>query len=521
MSPALDRISAVRLHPDDNVICLLRDHDKGEIPQLQMTESIAQVPAIRQATPLGHKVALTDIGEGDAVLKYGVPIALARHRIDAGDHAHLHNLRDLETTAADILPIVSTKPVKTTDTAALSVTATPTDGMCEQQPLPSTFFGFHRSSGRPGIRNHLLILSVCGLNAAGARKVKSALPGSQLVSSPYGRGQLGADRKLHDRLLTQLACHPNVGGVVVLAADRNMRQRYQSIISEHHRLCRGFSLQECGEDTVSLVALAIAAGNELQQQLALVERQSCATSTLAIAMECGHSDASSGMVSNPLCGKLADELVRLGGAVVFSETVEWSGAERELYQRCRNNNIAQRLQRLVIERHDIARAAGEDLTRGNPGPQNHAGGITTLVEKSRGAIAKGGTSSIAGALAQAEPLPELAGLYLMDTPALSPESITSMIASSAQLVCFTTGHGNPYGSAIAPTIKLSANPQTVQRVSHQIDFDASAAFDGLQSLNELLPALNALTIRVCEGERVAVERLDEGDEAISRISASV
>lgn len=521
MSAPLDSASAVRLHPDDNVLCLLRDHDKGQIPLLQQNEPGAQPPALRQATPLGHKVALADISEGAAIVKYGVPIALARYRIQAGEHAHLHNLKDLQNTAADVLPVDWTNPPKPADMAVMSAAAASADSSNEKRQLRATYSGFRRSSGRPGIRNHLLILSVCGLNAAGARKVKSALPGSQLVSTSFGRGQLGADREFHDRLLAQLACHPNVGGVLVLAADRDMRQRYQSIISEHGRLCRGFSLQECGEDTVSLTASAIAAGGELQQQLARAERQSCAASTLAIAMECGHSDASSGMVSNPLCGQLADELISIGGAVVMSETVEWSGAEQELYLRCQNPGIAQRLQWLVLARHEIARAAGTDLTLGNPGPQNHAGGITTLVEKSRGAIAKGGTTSIVGALAQGESLPMSAGLYLMDTPALSPESISSMVASSAQLVLFTTGQGNPYGSAIAPTIKLSANPQTVRRVSHQIDFDASTAFVGKLSPGDLLPALNALVIRVCEGESVAVERLDEGDEVISRLSASV
>ncbi|MGQ7843291.1 UxaA family hydrolase [Granulosicoccus sp. 3-233] len=521
MSDSGDIATAVRLHPDDNVLCLLRDHRAGEIPQLPASDCAAPLPSLLQATPLGHKIALTEIVEGEPVLKYGVPIALARQRIQPGEHAHLHNLADLQDTATRLSPAHAKQDPQATEPCSPAPIAASPDNTDGPYRLPSEFAGFQRSSGRPGIRNHLLILSVCGLNAAGARKVRAALPGSLLVSTAFGRGQLGADREFHDRMLRQLACHPNVGGVILLAADRHMRQRYQSVITEQGRLCAGFSLQECGEDTVHLTELASVIGNEMQQQLASVRRQPCKTDTLAVAMECGHSDASSGMVSNPLCGRLADELVHAGGTVVISETVEWSGAEQDLYQRCQTRRIAERLQKLVIDRHEIARAAGRDLTLGNPGPQNHDGGITTLVEKSRGAIAKAGTTGIIAALAQGELLPASAGLCLMDTPALSPESISSMVASGAQLVLFTTGPGNPYGSAIAPTIKLSANPQTTRRVGHQIDFDASAAFDGRPSAGNLLPPLGALLLRVCEGESVAAERLDEGDEVISRLSASV
>lgn len=517
MNPSRRHATAVLLHPDDNVLCLLRDHARDETPVLQMPGNRLPAPALRQATPLGHKVALADIGKGEAIIKYGVTVALARQDIAAGEHAHIHNLSDPHRQAVEN----RLRPSQTNTTDVSAALVLPGGKAARQRQLPTTFAGYRRSSGRPGIRNHLLVMSVCGLNAAGARKVKAALPGSQLLGTPFGRGQLGPDREFHDRMLVQLACHPNVGGVILLAADREMRQRYQSLIHASGRPCVGFSLQECGEDTVLLTQGAIAAGIELQSQLTGTERQPCAMDSLAIAIECGHSDASSGMVSNPLCGLFADELINGGGAALFSETIEWSGTERELYQRCQSSEIAERLHALVTARHALAQQAGTDLLRGNPGPQNHAGGISTLAEKSRGAIAKGGSSSIAGALMQGEALPTGTGLYLMDTPALSPESITSMVASGAQLVLFTTGHGNPYGSAIAPTIKISANPQTAQRVSHQLDFDASPVFNGLQGLPELLPALSELVLRVCEGESVAAERLDEGDEVISRLSASV
>jgi len=387
--------------------------------------------------------------------------------------------------------------------------------------LPEHFAGFTRSDDRPGIRNNLLILSVCGLNAPGARKVKTALPEAVLISTMYGRGQVGDDKLFHDAALTHLACHPNTGGVILLAPDKAMRERYQADIEAHGRLCKGFSLQESAEDSEQLVRSAIAAGQELLTALKEQQRQSCPVSSLALAIECGHSDASSGIVANPLCGDLADVLIGAGGSVVISETLEWTGTEAGLYQRCQSPQVAQKLKQLVSARHRIAANAGQKIHIGNPGPQNHAGGITTLEEKSHGAIAKGGTTNIVGALEQGEAVPPHAGLYLMDTPTLSPESITSMVAAGAQLVIFTTGQGNPYGSAVAPTLKLTANPDTARRLPHQIDFDASAAFRGMRTRQSLVPELARLIISVCEGQVVACEALHEGDESISRLSPSI
>ncbi len=387
--------------------------------------------------------------------------------------------------------------------------------------LPTHFSGFARRHGRPGIRNHLTVLSVCGLNAPGARKVSASLPGSVLISTMFGRGQVGVDQTFHNRMLEGFGCHPNAGAVIVLAPDRALRERFQSALEAHGRPCAGFSLQETDEDGEALVRAAVDAGRELAAMLAGAQRVPCPTNALAVAMECGHSDASSGIVANPLAGDMADLLITAGGCALFSETLEWTGTEPSLYARCRTPEIAARLADLIKARHGIARDAGRNIRLGNPGPQNHDGGITTLEEKSHGAVSKGGTGSISGALEQAEALPDASGLYLMDTPTLSPESISSMVVGGAQLVIFTTGQGNPYGSAMAPTVKLTANPKTAERLPRQIDFDASAVFSGTRSRADLLPDLAGLVLRVCEGELVASERLQECDEAISRLLPSI
>jgi len=387
--------------------------------------------------------------------------------------------------------------------------------------LPGQFQGYPRRIGPAGVRNRLLILSTCGLNAPQARKLAATLPDAICVSSDFGRGQVGADRAFHTRMLTAFAAHPNVGGVLILAPDAGLRATFQDAADTAGRLTAGFSLQEEGEDSEAMLARAAGAGRALLGRLSKVSRGACPVADLVLAVECGHSDASSGIVANPLAGDVVDALGRAGGRAIISETLEWTGAEDSLFRRCADPATAARLRALIAARHAVARNAGHDVALGNPGPQNHAGGLTTLEEKSLGAIAKGGTGPIVGALAQGDPPGTAPGLYLMDSPALSPESISSMVAAGAQIVIFTTGHGNPYGSAIAPTIKLTANPETAARVPRQIDFDASRAFTGTVARGDLAGPLLDLFLAVAEGRETRAEALDECGEAISRLGPSI
>jgi len=384
----------------------------------------------------------------------------------------------------------------------------------------NVFQGFPRKTGGAGVRNHLLILSMCGLNGPGARRVAAALPGAVLVASPYGRGHVGPDKAFHAHMLRAFSTHPNTGAVLVMAPDDGLCAGLVDAVAVTGRAVAGFSLHHWGEDGTAMTAAAIARGQDMLAMVKAQPRAPCSISDIVIAAECGHSDASSGIVTNPLVGDLFDHHIARGGAALFSETIEWLGCEPGLYARCATPAIAERLRALVTARHAIAAAAGQDLHIGNPGPQNHTGGITTLEEKSLGAISKGGTGPINGALSEGQAVPGQ-GLYLMDTPTLSPESISSMVAGGAQIVCFTTGHGNPYGSALAPTIKLTGNPETARRLPGQIDFDAAPAFVGTRTRGDLLPELLALVARVRDGEPTASERNNEGDEVISRLGPSV
>jgi len=382
------------------------------------------------------------------------------------------------------------------------------------------FLGYRRASGPPGIRNHLVILSLSGLESAIARTLHGQFPDAVFISTPYGRGHVGADRAFQHLMMAALATHPNAGAVLVLGPDRKAVSRLCDAAKAAGRPFAGLSLEDAHEDRFELLLRAGRAAARLKHQISRATRQHCPPDDLAIAIECGHSGATSGIVATPLAGDLAEAIVAAGGKALFSETLEWTGTADILAERAASPAVAAAIRGALDRRHAIARAADHDIQSGNPGPQNHAGGITTLEEKSLGAIAKGGNQPIQGVLDEGMPLPSRPGLYLMDTPCLSPESITSMIASGAQLVVFTTDQGNPYASALAPTIKITANPDAA-RLLEQIDFDASDVFEGGRSRSEMLPGLLSLVGDIVSGALTWGEVTGAGAESISRLGPSI
>jgi altronate dehydratase large subunit len=314
------------------------------------------------------------------------------------------------------------------------------------------FLGYRRPDGPPGVRNHLAIVSLSGLEHSIAHALHRQFPQAVLVATTYGRGHVGDDRVFQRHMMSALATHPNVGGAVIIGPDRGLVENVCDAVVASGRPVEGISLVDAGEDRFELLQRSARAAARLTHRLSRAIREPCTPDELAIAVECGHSGATSGIVANPLAGALAVVLVAAGGRALFSETLEWTGTGDILAERARTPDVAAAIREALKRRHETAKAGGHDFHKGNPGPQNHAGGITTLEEKSLGAIAKGGDQPIEGLIGEGERLPEAPGLYLMDTPCLSPASITSMIASGAQNVLFTTDQGNPYGSAIAPTI---------------------------------------------------------------------
>ncbi|MEO6929612.1 MAG: UxaA family hydrolase [Casimicrobiaceae bacterium] len=384
----------------------------------------------------------------------------------------------------------------------------------------ATFAGYRRSDGRVGIRNHVLVLSPTGLTSAAAGRIADMVSGSVCVASGYGRGQVAADAQLHFDTLAGLATHPNVAATLVVSASDEITRSYVDAVAATGRPAVGLSLPGCHEDALALVDAGVRATARMVRTASALRREACAIGDLCVAVECGHSDASSGLVCNPLVGSAMERLVGAGGQAMFSETVEWTGAEHLLAKRAVDHDVANRILRAVVERETMISAAGGGIRAQNPGPQNRAGGLSTIEEKALGAISKGGNQAICGLLRPAQ-RPQGPGLFVMDTPYFSPESMTAMVASGAQLVVFTTGAGNSYCSLLAPTIKISANPSTCQRLTEQVDFDATALFLGTAQPEDLTQAIVLKLLDIASGTLTFGEIVGEGGEVVSRLGASI
>jgi altronate dehydratase large subunit len=384
----------------------------------------------------------------------------------------------------------------------------------------STFQGFRRPDGRVGTRNHVLVLSATGLTSAAAQRIAQLVRGTICVATGYGRGQVGADAKLQIATLSGLAAHPKDAATLVVTAPDDSTSVYVEAARAAGKPVAGVSLPGVHEDALALVDAGVRIATRFVREASHLRRETCAAGELVVAVECGHSDATSGLVCNPLTGRMMELLVECGGTAMFSETVEWTGAEHLLAQRAATPEVAAQIMAAVSERERMVRESGGDLRAQNPGPQNKAGGITTIEEKALGAIAKGGRQTIQGVLAPAQ-RPPGRGLYLMDTPFFSPESITAMVAAGAQLVCFTTGAGNSYASLVSPTLKISAHPATCARLTEQIDFAAAGVLAGTHTLEAMAHEGFARLLDVASGSLTFGEIAGEGAEVVSRLGPSM
>ncbi|HEY1328911.1 MAG TPA: UxaA family hydrolase [Casimicrobiaceae bacterium] len=384
----------------------------------------------------------------------------------------------------------------------------------------NTFEGFRRADGSVGVRNHVVILSVTGLTSPTARRIGRCVAGARVITTPYGSGLLGDDARLHERALTAFGCHANVGAVLVIGATPPLVERIAQDIGATGRPVEALIFDECDHDAVTMTERGMRLAARMMREASRMRRTSAEFAELFLGMECGRSDPSSGLVSNPLVGVVVDALVAAGGRAVFGETVEWLGAEHLLAARAANAEVARAIERAVLQRERTAVASGMDLLGNNPGPTNIAAGLSTIEEKSLGAIAKGGRSPIRGVIDIAEPVPG-SGLYLMDAPAYAPESVGGLVASGAQLVLFTTGVGNSFVSGIAPTIKISANPVTTRRLSEQLDFDAGDVFEGRATLEDAARRLQDVVLDVASGMLTWGEVLDEGEDVVSRLGPAL
>ena len=461
-----------RIHPDDDVAVALRDADVGE----GFEAAVATVPI-----PRGHKLALRAIATGGPVRKFGFPIGTATRAIAVGDLVHSHNLA---TGLAGELHYRFERP------AALP--APVDDGR--------RFMGYRRADGRVGTRNEIWILVTVGCVAETARRIAAEaaerfagrVEGVHAFTHPFGCSQLGDDLSATRTMLAALARHPNAGGVLILGlgCESNQLAGLLEEIGDRGGRLRAFAAQ--GEDDEHEAGLAAV---EMLVELAERDgRESCPLSDLVLGLKCGGSDGFSGLTANPLVGAMADRVAAAGGAPVLTEIPEIFGAEHLLLARAADAAVFEAAAELVngFKRHFLDH--GQPVSE-NPSPGNIAGGITTLEEKSLGAVQKAGRAVLTQALAYGETV-RGPGLALLEAPGNDAVSSTALTAAGATVILFTTGRGTPLGFP-APTLKIASNADLAARKPRWIDFDASAA---LVDANDAADRLMDLVLATASGQ---------------------
>ncbi len=489
------------LRAGDDVAVALRDLAPGDC--VQGADGAGGVGGVvaRAAVPAGHKIALRDVPAGAQVRKYGEVIGAAASPIVAGEHVHVHNLAFVPSTLTHA-PGSGVRPV----TAAQA---------------PATFDGIVRPDGRIGTRNYLGVLTsvncsatVAKLIARRAERMVDASPHVDgIVALTHGAGcgmaAVGEGADILRRTLSGYAAHPNFAGIVAVGLGCEVNQLGDLDLTGCPTPVRALTIQEAGGTTAAAQA-GVEALATLLPEAEAVRRTKVPASELVLGLECGGSDSFSGMTANPALGAAADLLVAHGGTAVLAETPEIYGAEHMLTARAASPAVASALLARIAWWEAYTAANGGTMDA-NPSPGNKAGGITTILEKSLGAIAKGGTTPLRAVYEYAQPV-TAKGLVFMDTPGYDPVSVTGIVAGGAQLVCFTTGRGSVFGAKPAPSIKLCSNSRTYAAMAEDMDTNCGVIADGEASVAEVGGKIFELILDVASGRQTASELLGFGDE---------
>lgn len=374
--------------------------------------------------------------------------------------------------------------------------------------MEMTFMGYGRPDGRVGVRNHVLILpaSVCASDTT--RIIASQVKGTVTFNNQNGCSQVAPDQQYTMDVMAGFAANPNIYGTVVVSLgceNCQMDLVVNAIRERTDKPLETLIIQQEG-GTLKTIEKGVRLARKLVEEAGMTERKEFPLSTLIVGTECGGSDPTSGIASNPLVGELSDRLVALGATTILSETTEFIGAEHILARRAKNQEVSDRVYEIVHRYEKSIQMVGEDIRSGNPSPGNKAGGITTLEEKSLGCIHKGGHSIINAVYDYAKPVTEK-GLVIMDTPGNDPSSVAGMVAGGAQIVVFTTGLGTPTGNPIAPVIKITGNRKTFEHMQDNIDFDASPVIYGPQRIEELADELLEMVVKTANGKYTKAESL--------------
>jgi len=379
-----------------------------------------------------------------------------------------------------------------------------------------TFMGYVRPDGRVGIRNHVAIIPSCGCALRAAQMIAAAVDGAVLIDYHEGCGITDADMELAKGWLTAFGRHPNVIGSVVVGLGCEGLDPHDlgARVAEGWAPSETLVIQEQG-GTRSTADKGIAFARQMVNAAKTMHREPCPIAALTIGLECGGSDATSGMAANPALGEFSDLMTAQAAKVILAETSELLGAEHVLRQRSASPEIADRLIATIDACEAFLKSTGEDFMGKQPSPGNVRGGITTVEEKALGDVRKGGTSPIVDVLAYGDP-PTLPGLSFMDTPGNDLTSVVGLVAGGSHIVTFTTGRGNPMGNPIVPVIKITGNPQTYAKMTDDMDVNAGLAITGEKTLAEVGRDIYDLSLRVAEGQLTKAEALGHGEFMILR-----
>jgi len=486
--PESDSPILIRVHPDDDVAVAMADVTPGPVPfeggMLAVSEPIAR----------GHKVALAAIAPGTAVRRYGFPIGRATTAIARGAGVHVHNVA-----------------TRLAGEEAYRFGGAPVDP--PKTPSMRTFDGYVRADGGVGTRNEIWVLPTVGCVARTAQKIAGAADaggtdGVHAFVHPYGCSQLGDDLAATRTILAALACHPNAGGVLLvgLGCESNQLDQLMAAIPPARRpfvrVVRAQSSADEIAEGVALVAELVALAEDARRVPVGLDR-------LVVGLKCGGSDAFSGVTANPLVGRIADAVTQSGGTAILTEIPEVFGAETLLMERARDETVFDGIVAMVNGFKRYFLEHGEPVSE-NPSPGNIAGGITTLEEKSLGAVQKGGHAVVEDVLAYGGRV-RTRGLSLLEAPGNDAVSSTALTAAGATVILFTTGRGTPLGFP-APTIKIASHSGLAAAKPRWIDHDAGQVLrDGLDVATG---ALLDRMMDVASGAPTAAERNDEREIAI-------
>jgi altronate hydrolase len=487
----------IHLNTNDNIAVCVDMAERGdEIGGVAAAERILR----------GHKMALRPIGAGEAIVKFGQIIGFASGDIAAGAHVHVQNcvLQDFERDYQFA--------------SAPAWSAPSLDG------LPQTFMGYRRANGRAGTRNYVAILTSVNCSASVARFVAREVEQSGIldgypnidgvVAFTHGTGcgmaDTGEGYELLKRTMWGHAANPNTGGALMIGLGCEVFQiprLMEAYGLKDRETFRTMTIQATG-GTRKTIAEAVEAVKAMLPAVNAAEREELPVSHLALALQCGGSDGYSGITANPALGYAADLLVASGGTAMLSETPEIYGAEHLLTRRAVDRPTGEKLVERIHWWENYTATLGGNMNN-NPSPGNKLGGLTTILEKSLGAAAKGGTSPLAGVYEYGEPV-DRSGFVFVDTPGYDPCSITGQVASGANLIAFTTGRGSAFGYKLVPSLKLATNSQMFATMEEDMDINCGDILDGV-TIEEKGREIFRMLIATASGEHSKSETLGYGD----------